>query len=532
MGDERSSRRRMSAAAPLEAYTPEQKRLLVVAVVPVFMALLGVSMVAVVLPSIERTMAAGTSSMQWILTSYALTFGVVLVAAGRAGDLWGRGRLFIAGLIVFGLSSLAAGIASDPVTLSIARAVTGVSAGMLNPQTVGFLQQHFSGAQRGRAFGLYGGVVGIAVAIGPVLGGGLIAVLGPELGWRISFLVNVPIAIAGIVGAVRWFPASAWSGSAQAAAEAGSSPDAASPAAAGISPKARSAAGGGSGAARGESGPVRNRRRVSALRDLDPVGAALLGLGTLAVMLPFVESRAFGPIVWLCLPIAGALIAVWALWEQRVAARGGAPMVDLAVFRIRSFTSGSLVAGLYFLGMTSIWIVVAVYAQTALGLSALLTGLLGVPSAIAGAITSPWAGRRVTGAGRRIVAVGIAVAVAGMVAAIIGLLAFEDQPIGVWWLMLALTVVGAGQGLVISPNQALTLAEVPVAYAGAAGGVLQTAQRVGTSVGIAMVTGVTFGAAAASGWTLGLVAGFAAIVVCFLAAGVVALVDLRRSRTA
>src|SRR5699024_961288 len=110
--------------------------------------------------------------------------------AGRAGDLYGRARLFILGLALFGLASLAAGLAPNEFILNIARAFMGFGAGFLNPQTVGLVQQYFQGEQRGRAFGLFGSMVGVSVAIGPVLGGTLIAVLGPDLGWRSAFLIN------------------------------------------------------------------------------------------------------------------------------------------------------------------------------------------------------------------------------------------------------------------------------------------------------------------------------------------------------
>ena len=122
---------------------------------------------------------ASDSDLQWALTGYALTFGVVLVAAGRAGDVFGRGPLFIVGVALFTLSSVAAGLAPDPASLNIARVVQGLGSGLLNPQAVGMIQQYFRGAERGRAYGALGSVVGVSVAIGPVLGGLIIALLAP-----------------------------------------------------------------------------------------------------------------------------------------------------------------------------------------------------------------------------------------------------------------------------------------------------------------------------------------------------------------
>ncbi|WP_035321527.1 MFS transporter, partial [Brevibacterium sp. VCM10] len=220
--------------------TQTQKRILIIGLVPLFMSLLSVSSINVVLPSIAAGIDASTSALQWVLTGYALSFGVVLVAAGRAGDVFGRGQLFVIGVGLFGLSSLVAGIAPDPLTLNISRVTMGLGSGFLNPQVVGLLQQYFQGPPRGRAFGLMGTTVGLSVAIGPVLGGALIALFGSDLGWRATFLVNVPFAIASLVLARVWLPAGAWR-----------------PA---VDEDAKSVAGG---------------------RDLDPVGVILLGVGVL-----------------------------------------------------------------------------------------------------------------------------------------------------------------------------------------------------------------------------------------------------------
>src|SRR5699024_8606381 len=144
--------------------------------------------------------------IQWVLSGYTLAFGVLLVAGGRAGDTFGRAKLFVAGLVLFGFGSLVAGLALNGPMLIAARIITGFGSGLLNPQTVGFIQQFFEGPRRARAFASFGSVVGVSVAIGPVLGGGLVALLGQDWGWRWTFLVNVPIAVAAIIFAYRNFP--------------------------------------------------------------------------------------------------------------------------------------------------------------------------------------------------------------------------------------------------------------------------------------------------------------------------------------
>src|SRR5690625_5022374 len=171
---------------------PARWRILGVALAAVFMSLVAVSIINVVLPAIQRGLDATDSDLQWALTGYALTFGVVLVAAGRAGDILGRGPLFIVGVALFTVSSIAAGLAPDPATLNAARVVQGLGSGLLTPQVVGFIQQYFAGPERGRAYGALGAVVGVSVAIGAVLGGWSIELAGPGGGWRVAFLARVP----------------------------------------------------------------------------------------------------------------------------------------------------------------------------------------------------------------------------------------------------------------------------------------------------------------------------------------------------
>lgn len=460
-------------------------RILVVLLVAIFMSLVGVSIVNVALPSIQHGLDADQSDLAWVLSGYALTFGIVLVAAGRAGDLMGRGGFFVVGVVLFTAASIAAGLAPDAEFLNIARFVQGVGSGVLNPQGVGMIQQYFRGAERGRAFGYFGSVVGVAVAIGPVLGGLLIDLGGPELGWRSTFLVNVPVGIAALVLALLWFPRPLFHRPA---------------------------------AARGAPG--------HALRSMDLVGALLLGLAVLAILLPFVESGA-SALLWLSFPAGIALIVGWVLWERRYQRRGGSPMVDLSIFATRSFSNGTVIVTLYFLGMTSVWVLVALYMQEGLGMSALEAGLVGIPAAIISALAANWAGKRVLRLGRKVVIVGLLFGVAGLLLSIAVVLLHSAAGVNAWWLLLSLALIGAAQGLVISPNQTLTLAEVPLAYAGSSGAIMQTGQRIGTSIGIAVITALVFAMIDRTSWSVAVSSGFGLIGVVILVAVGVAVTDLR-----
>ena len=463
---------------------PEHQRLLPTLLIPAFVTLLAVSSVNVILPAVSQDLSAGTAGLQLVVSGYSLVFGVVLVPAGRAGDVMGRGRIFVIGMILFGVGSLASGLAPDVVTLNLARVVMGVGSGLLNPQVAGMIQQYYSGESRGRAFGLFGAVIGVSVAVGPVLSGGLIGWLGDDWGWRASFLINVPLVLLGVWAAHRYLPNSAWH--------------------------------------RQDGGSGAGRDRV----DLDPVGMVLLAAGTLLIMIPFMEASA-GAWVW-GLEAAGiGIVSAWVVWERRYRARGGAPMVDLSLLAIPSFAYGSLAIAVYFLGYTSVWIIVAQYVQAGLGSTALVSGAVGVPAALAGSVAAAVAGRRVIRVGRVMVLGGMAAGMAGLLASV-GIIHMHARAgWSPWWLTLTLLLLGVGQGLVVSPNQTLSLVDVPLEYAGAAGGILQTGERIGTSIGIAAITGLTFRVSLSSGWDVAAQVGLLAVVAAIAVSAAIAAVDLR-----
>ncbi len=489
-------------------YTPDPRRwrVLAVLVVALFMSLVGVSIVNVALPSIEEGLGASQSQLQWVLSGYALTFGIGLVTAGRAGDLYGRGPLFIAGVALFTLASVASGLAQDAVTLNVARAVQGIGSGLLNPQAVGMIQHYFRGAERGRAFGVFGSAVGVSVAVGPLLGGLLIQAFGVDEGWRWTFFVNVPVGIAAIALAVAWFPRPMLNRNLPAVDT------------------------GGANQAGRSGGAGRAGRSGGSSRSLDPVGAALLGLAVLVVLLPFVEGGGAPAWIWLALPGGIGLALAWLWWERRQKHLGRHPMVDLAIFRVRSFANGSLLITLYFMGITSVWVLVAMYMQDGLGHTALASGFVGLPSAICSAISANWGGRNVMRHGRKLVIGGMYSALLGLMASMVVVWLQGHGLASEWWLLLTLAFVGAAQGAVISPNQTLTLADVPLTYAGSSGGIMQTGQRIGTSVGIALITALAFGVLASSDWTTAFIVGFAGIIVVVLLALVVAYADERDRR--
>lgn len=464
---------------------PVRWRVLAVLLMAIFMSLMSVSVVNVALASIQDALHASQSDIQWVLSGYALTFGVVLVSAGRAGDLMGRGGIFIIGAAIFTLASVAAGLAPDAQWLNGARFVQGVGSGFMNPQAVGMIQQYFRGPERGRAFGFFGTTVGVSVAIGPVIGGLLIQMGGLELGWRLTFLINVPVGVLIIVLGLLWFPR-----------------------------------------------PLIHKPRSlehKGLSSLDPVGALLLGAGVLAVLYPFVGSNSSG-LIRLLLPLGLFLFYLWARWEQWYTKRGYSPMVDLKIFATSSYRNGSIIMTLYFLGMTSVWVLIPLYVQQGLGFSAFEAGMVGIPSALLSAYSANWAGKRVNHYGRKIVIGGLGFAIFGLLASVAVVFLHEYLGLSIWWLLLSLAFFGLGQGSVVSPNQALTLAEVPLTYAGSSGAIMQTGQRIGTSVGIAVITAIVFAVLPYSSWSIAVSVGLLAITLVILSALAMAIKDLRDRR--
>lgn len=457
--------------------TREQRQILAVVLVPVFMSLLAVSSINVALPAIQTSIHTSETQIQWVLSGYTLVFGVILVAAGRAGDVYGRGHLFNAGLACFGIGSLLCGLAQSGAFLDAARLLMGIGSGLLNPQTVGFIQQYFTGARRARAFASFGTVVGSSVAIGPLLSGGFITVLGADWGWRLTFLINVPIALGAIWLARRWFPGSAF------------------------------------------------HRATTRKADLDPVGMILFATSMLLIMLPFLE-RGAGVIIFVLTPMGLALLGFWCWWEIKYRKGGGAPMVDLGIFRTRSYRNGTLLIGLQFTGVTSVYVIVALYLQTGYGATALAAALVGLPAAFATSIASTYAGHVVLRLGRKLVAFGVVCTLVAMLLSIAVVWGHHVAGISPWWLTVTLTFLGAGQGMVVSPNQTLSLMEVPLEYSGSAGGVMQTGQRVGSAIGTAFITAVVFVVSASQGWDLAFIAGFGLIAVMVVLALAVAIVDI------
>lgn len=416
-----------------------------------FMSLLGVSVVNVALPSIEVHLHATSTQLQWILAGFALSFGLTLVPAGKAGDIFGRRTLFVVGVAGFMLASLGGGMALSAKWLVVTRLIQGGFAGVMNPQVVGLIQDLFQGRDRARAFGAYGAVIGVSTALGPMVGGLLLDLLGPEVGWRAVFLVNVPFGIVLLGLIYLWVP---------------------------------------------KDTVDQSQKEKGLLRQFDPVGLILLGLVVVLVMWPFLESSDSAgaglpaDTVWF---LAGAAVFMGALflWEKYWYRIGGSALLDPRLARSPSYLLG-LAAGLtYFAGFTSVFVVLTLFLQQGLGFTPLQAGMAQMPFALLSAFSAGVSGRLVSRYGRITPLIGSGIVVVGMFA-IAAAAIYLPEAIMPGAIITLMALTGLGSGLIVSPNQTLTLESAPRSAAGMAGAVLQTLQRMGTAIGMSVVTTVFF----------------------------------------
>jgi EmrB/QacA subfamily drug resistance transporter len=438
-----------------------------------FMTLLDVSVTNVALPSIARATDASPSQLQWVVSGYTLAFGLVPVLAGRLGDDHGRRLMFQVGVGTFAATSTLAGLAPTAEVLIAARVLQGLAGGLINPQVSGLVQQLFRSNERGRAFGMLGTTVGVGTALGPLVGGALIALGGPHVGWRLVFFVNIPVGMAVIVLARRLLPAD----------------------------------------------------RSHGRHRLDIAGAALLGAATFCVLFAAVQyDSARDPrLALLGIPAALLLIAFFRR-ERRLTATQQDPLVDLRLFRVPSYAAGVLFALAYFPAMAGLPLVLAIYYQDGLGYTALQSGLGVTAYALGSAVGAPLAGRVVTRIGRPLLLAGLAAFAAGAVA--LAVLAGH----GAAALAPALFLMGAGSGAIITPNQALSLMRVDPVAGSTAGGVLQTAQRIGIAIGQAVIGATFFAALDSGGYAHGLRAGVVAALGFLAIATTIGVADLIRTR--
>jgi EmrB/QacA subfamily drug resistance transporter len=408
-----------------------------------FMVVLDFFIVNVAMPSMQADLRASSGALEWVAAGYGLTTAIFLITAGRVGDRVGRRRMFSLGLALFTLSSIACGVADTSEVLIVGRLFQGVGGAMLMTNLLTLIGVMFEGADRTRALSAYGMTLGLAAVSGQLIGGVLVQADIAGLGWRSCFLINVPIGVLALAAAPRLIPES----------------------------------------------------RVDHASRIDLVGTALVTLGLTAVLLPLVEGRQHGwpTWTWVSLALAPVILGGFVHHQRRLRDRGGAPLLDLSLFRQRTFSAGLAAQLVFWCGQASFFLVLALYLQQGRGLSALDAGLVFTILAAAYLVASAIAPGLLERHGRRLLAEGALVLAAGHVLMIVTV---GDIGTGgsVAVLVPALVLIGAGMGIVIAPLVTLILSTTGPEQAGAASGVLSTIQNVGNALGVAIVGVIYFGA--------------------------------------
>jgi EmrB/QacA subfamily drug resistance transporter len=411
---------------------------LLVVLAGTFMTFLDFFIVNVALPSLQRDLHAGPDAVQLVVAGFGLAFAVGMISGGRLGDLYGRRRMFAIGLALFTLTSAACGLAPTAEFLVIARVLQGGAGALMTPQVLAILGTVYTAERRARAFAAYGLTMGFAGVLGQLIGGALIQADLAGSGWRSIFLINVPVGLVALALVRRTVP---------------------------------------------ESHGDRAR--------LDLAGTGLVTAALVAVVLPLVEGRDHGwpEWTWVSLAVAPLLFAGFVAHQRLRSRSGRAPLVNLTLFRDRTFSVGTVTGMLFGLVPPGLFFVLALYLQQGRGLSPLDSGV--VFSAAGGGFFAAMltAERMAARLGRQILGLGAVVVALGCL-----VLAPETGAASAVQLVPGLAIAGFGIGMVLVPLTATALSGVEPQHAGAASGVLTTAQQVGGALGVAVI-GVVFYAA-------------------------------------
>jgi EmrB/QacA subfamily drug resistance transporter len=437
------------AGAP--AAYPRRWLAAVVMIVGALMDMIDVTIVNVALPTIRRDLHASATQLEWVVSGYMLAFAAALIIAGNLGDRFGRKRMFLAGVAVFGLASLAAGISGSGAELIAARVVQGTAAAAMAPQVLATFRAVFAGAERGKAFGVYGAMLGLASAVGLLLGGVLTDANLFGWSWRSVFFVNVPVAAGALIAGVRLVP----------------------------------------------------ETRDPGARRPDVPGAILLAGSLIAIVYPLLEGRQYGWPAWTWAVLAAGLAGLGLLGtiEARRAGRAErakgrndtpAPLLRAGLFRVPAFAAGLGVQLAFSAGLQGFFLAFALWLQAGEHFSPLKAGLTAVAFSVGSFLLAPFAAPLAQRYGRRVLALGGAAMVAGIAGE-----ALAAPHVGVngspWPVVPGLVVAGAGLALLVIPLVNVVLAAVPVEVAGGASGLFSTGQQLGGALGVALLGTVFFG---------------------------------------
>jgi EmrB/QacA subfamily drug resistance transporter len=401
-----------------------------------FLPILDFNVVNLALPEIRHSLGATSSDAQFVISAYAATYAVFLITGGRLGDWLGRRRMFMLGVVGFTLASLLCGLAWSPSALIAGRILQGLTATVMAPQVLASIRVLFPPAEQSTALGLYSAVFGLANIVGQILGGVLVTLHPLGLAWQAIFLINVPIGLAAFLGSL-WFL--------------------------------------------GDS-------RADHAQRLD-VGGVIRLCATLGLLVyPLIEGRGAGWPAWTLLMLAASPLAFWAFvrYERRLAERGGAPLVDLGLFREKGLAVGVAMALLYYM-LSAFYLTFSAYLQGGLHLTPLDAGLRTLPFGVGYFVASFAAARVMQQLGPRALTLGFALQVVGFVAVIHAVAAGRSQS-----LEIGLAIAGVGYGIVMPSVIKAVIGGMAPRHAGLASGVVISTLQIGAALGVAVIGGVFY----------------------------------------
>jgi EmrB/QacA subfamily drug resistance transporter len=423
------------------------------------MDLLDSTIAQVAAPTIRRELGGSYAVIEWVTAAYALAMAVGLLTGGRLGDIFGRRRMLLTGMAGFVLASAACAAAQNAAELIGARAVQGLLGAVMLPQVFGLIRDMFEAHEMGKAFGVYGPVMGLSAMLGPIASGGLISLNVLGSGWRAIFAVNVPVGLAALALGARALPAAGGP-----------------------------AAGDGIG-----QGRVRRGR-------LDLPGAALAAAGMFGLVFPLAQGRSLGWPAWGFAMMAGAVLALAGFgWYQVRRQRAGRdPLVEPSVFRHRPYTAGIVFSVVFTGSLGGIVMIFNVFLQSGLGFTPWHSAVTTAPWAAGAFAGSAIGGITMARLGRRVLHAGLIVEAAGLLG-IYAVLRGAGTAISTVDLLAPMVIGGIGMGMVFVPLFDIVMAGVRPREMGSASGVLQTVNSLGMSLGIAGIGAIFFALAGGHG---------------------------------
>ncbi|WP_354640087.1 MFS transporter [Kitasatospora camelliae] len=391
-------------------------------------------------PAIRADIGGGESTIQWLGAAYTLAMAIGLITGGRLGDIFGRRRVYLIGAVGFTLGSIACGLAQEPAQLVAARAFQGLLGAVMLPQGLGIMKEIFSEKEQATAFGMFGPVMGLSTVGGPILAGWLVDADLWGTGWRMIFLINIPLGLFAIGGGIAFLPE--W----------------------------------------------KNARAVR----LDLLGALLAAAASALMVYPLVQGREHDWPAWafVLIGLSVAVFAVFGWYERRRSRTGGDPLVEPSLFAKRGFSGGMVLGLVFFSAMTGFWLTFSLYTQLGLHYSPFKAGLTGIPSSL-GMVVAFVSSQALQRFGRTVMHAGLVVMVLG-VGGLILTLQLAGTGVTPWQLIPALTVAGFGMGLVMAPFFDTVLASVEPHETGSASGTLTSVQQLGAALGTAILGTVFF----------------------------------------